>query len=217
MPIRVVLADDHEIFLDGLTSMLQKQPDIDIVGNACNGKELISITEKLQPDIVITDIKMPGIDGIEATRVLTKKFPEIKIIGLSMFDQEGPIIEMLEAGGKGYLQKNADKNEIIEAIKAVNAHSVFYCRHTTAQFARLIIESKFSPYNDNKGPTFSEREIEIIKLLCEGYSNWEIADKLYFTKRTAENYRERIFKKMNVKNSAGLVIYAIKNKIYSIE
>src|SRR5215207_1311812 len=119
-PIRIVLADDHEIFRDGFKVMIKKQPSVQLVGEAANGEELIALTSQLRPDVIITDIKMPVMDGIEATKRLTADFPEIGIIALSMFDEENLIVEMLEAGAKGYLLKNAHKDEILEAIKTVD-------------------------------------------------------------------------------------------------
>ena len=117
--ITLLIADDHEIFRDGLALMLSKQEDIRLIAQAENGKELIELTEKHQPDEVHTDIKMPRMDGIEATRILAQKFPDLKIIALSMFDEENLIDAMIESGAKGYLVKNADKNEIGEAITSV--------------------------------------------------------------------------------------------------
>src|SRR5450755_1156875 len=133
--ISLVIADDHEIFRDGLALMLSKQNEISLVGQAGDGKELIALTEELHPDLVITDIKMPRMDGIEATRLLLKKNPDMKIIALSMFDEDNLIVEMLEAGARGYLLKNADKKEILEAIASVYDDQVFYCRHTSARLA----------------------------------------------------------------------------------
>src|SRR5438067_1857059 len=133
--IRLVIADDHEIFRDGLALMLSKHKDIDLVGQAENGKELLELIEATHPDVIMTDIKMPQMDGIEATRLLLRKYPDLKVIALSMFDEENLIVEMLEAGAKGYLLKNADKQEILDAIENVYEDKVFYCRHTSARLA----------------------------------------------------------------------------------
>ena len=116
-PIRIILADDHEIFRDGFKAMLKKQPSVELIGEASDGEELVEVTRQLNPDVVVTDIKMPRMDGLQATRILSKEFPQIGIIALSMIDEENLIIDMMEAGAKGYLLKNAHKNEIIEAIK----------------------------------------------------------------------------------------------------
>jgi DNA-binding NarL/FixJ family response regulator len=215
-PIRIVLADDHEIFRDGFNVMLRKQDDIKLVGEASNGKELIEITGKLMPDIILTDIKMPKIDGIEATRILTEKYPGINIIALSMFDDDNLIIDMLEAGAKGYLLKSAHKSEIIEAIQTVHKNDVYYCKSTSTKLARLIAQSRFDPYTGTPKPLFTEKEVKMIRLICQEATNKEIASKLFLSIRTIEGYRERIQEKMGVKNTAGIVIYAIKTGIFKL-
>lgn len=215
-PIRIVLADDHEIFRDGFHVMLKKQTDIVLVGEAANGVDLIKVTERLQPDIVITDIKMPKLDGIEATKILTKKFPGINIIALSMFDDDNLIIDMLEAGAKGYLLKSAHKKEIIEAIKAVYKNETYYCKSTSTKLILMIGQSRFDPYKEIQKPEFTKREIDIITMICQEASNKEIASKLFLSIRTIEGYREKIQEKIKAKNAAGIVIYAIKTGIYKI-
>ena len=215
-PITLVIADDHEIFRDGFRAMAKKFPEVKLIGEAENGKELIDLVEELRPDVVLTDIKMPGMDGIEATRQLVHNKTNIKIIALSMFDEDHLIIDMLEAGAKGYLLKNANKNEIIEAIKAVSQDKTYYCKHTSAKLLQMIAKSKFNPYKKTPKPQFSEREVEVIKMICDQFSNKEIAEKLNLSIRTIEGYREKILEKMEVHNTAGIVVYAIKTSIYQI-
>jgi DNA-binding NarL/FixJ family response regulator len=213
--IKVIIADDHEIFRDGLKLMLQKQPDIQLLAEAEDGKELIEKTEQLNPDVVITDVKMPRMDGASATRYLTEHHPHIGIIALTMFDEEEQIIEMLESGAKGYLLKNADKNEIKEAIQSVYDQTPYYCKHTSHRLAQLVAKSKFNPYRQKPKLEFTEREKEIITHICEGITNKEIAEKIFLSVRTVEGLRMKIMEKMNVKNTAGIIIYAIKNGHYS--
>lgn len=214
-PLRVVIADDHEIFRDGLALMLSKQADIDLVGQAEDGKELIDLVETLQPDVVITDIKMPRCDGIEATKILISKNPDLKIIGLSMYDEEKLIVEMLEAGAKGYLLKNADKSQIVEAVHDVFMDKVYYCSNTSAKLASMILKSSFNPHKKQEPATFTEREVDIIKLICRQCTAQEIADQLYLSRRTVEGYRTKILEKMNVKNAVGVLVYALKHKLIS--
>ena len=128
-----------------------------------------------------------------------------------MYDEENLIIEMLEAGAKGYLLKNADKQEILDAIEQVYGDHVFYCRHTSAKLASLIVNSKFNPYRKKEVIVFTEREKEIIRLICLQYTAQEIGDKLFISKRTVEGYRTKILEKMGVKNTAGVVVYALKH------
>lgn len=216
-PIRIVLADDHEIFRDGFKAMIRKQPSVELIGEAANGEELVEITRQLRPDVVVTDIKMPKMDGLQAAKILSKEFPGMGIVALSMIDEENLIIDMLEAGAKGYLLKNAHKNEIIEAIKAVNDDHIYYCNGTSARLSRMIAKSDKIPFNKKVSkPELSQKEIEVILLICQEKTNKEIADELNLSIRTIEGYRDRIFEKIGARNSAGVVIYAIKNKIYDI-
>lgn len=213
-PIEVIIADDHEIFRDGFRFLLNKIPSIKLIGEAADGKELIERTRELKPDIIITDIKMPRMNGIEATKQLVKEFPHIGIISFSMFEEDNLIIAMLEAGAKGYLIKNADKEEIEAAIKSVYKDNPYYCRYTTGKLEQMIAKSSYNPYTRKFKPEFSVREISIMKLICEQCSNAEIGDRLTLSRRTVEGYREKIMEKINARNSTGIVIYAIKNDIY---
>jgi DNA-binding NarL/FixJ family response regulator len=212
--IKVAIADDHEIFRDGLRAMLQKQPDILMVAEAANGKDLIEQVKAQEPDIVISDVKMPVMDGAAATRHLTEHYPHIGIIALTMFDEEDLIIDMLEAGARGYLLKNADKNEIIEAIKSVYQQQPYYCRHTSNKLAQMVAKSKFNPYKQKQKAEFNEREIDIIADICNGLTSKQIAEKIFLSVRTVEGLRLKIMEKMEVKNTAGIIIYAIKNNLY---
>ncbi|HET6253488.1 MAG TPA: response regulator transcription factor [Puia sp.] len=213
--IRLVIADDHEIFRDGLALMLSKQDTVVLTGQAADGEELLRLVADTRPDIVLTDIKMPRLGGIAATKILLQRYPDLKIIALSMFDEEALIVEMLEAGAKGYLLKNAHKNEILEAILTVYDGSIFYCKHTTAQLATLIVRSKLDLHKKAHEPLFTDREKEIIRLICRQHTAQEIGDLLYLSKRTVEGYRTRILEKMEVKNTAGVVIFALRHHLIS--
>jgi DNA-binding NarL/FixJ family response regulator len=211
--IRLIIADDHEIFRDGLALMLSKQDAVTLVGQASDGHELLQLVEETKPDMVLTDIKMPRLDGISGAKILLQRYPQLKIIALSMFEEEDLIVEMLEAGAKGYLLKNADKKEILEAIITVNEGNIFYCKHTTAHLASLIVKSKFDSRLKGHSNLFTDREKDIIRLICRQHTAQEIGDLLFLSKRTVEGYRTRILEKMDVKNTAGVVIYALKHNI----
>jgi DNA-binding NarL/FixJ family response regulator len=214
--IRIVIADDHEIFRDGFKVLFKNQKELELVGEAGNGKELLEIVEKENPDIVITDIKMPEMDGIEACKVIKKKYSSTKVIALSMFNEDNLIIDILEAGAKGYLLKNTSKDELLSAAKSVHEGGVYYCKDTTAKLMRLIVESKFNPYREQPAKKFTSRELDIIKLICKQYTSREIAEALNLSVRTVEGHREKIQEKMDVKNSVGIVIYSIKNGLYHV-
>lgn len=211
--IKLVIADDHEIFRDGFKLMLSKFPEIILVGEAGNGRELLELIEKQNPDVILTDIKMPVMDGIEATKKIAELYPDKGVIGLSMYDDDELIIEMLEAGAKGYLIKNAGKDQIIEAIKTVYTDEPYYCKTTSHKLTQMIAKSRFNPYKKTEKVEFSEREKEIIACICDEMTNKEIGDKLFISVRTVEGHRLKILEKMNVKNTVGLVVYAIKNGI----
>jgi len=215
-PVRVLLADDHEIFREGFYSLFNKQPDIELLGDAANGEQLVKLTAELSPDIVLTDIKMPVMDGIEATKKIISLYPHVSIIALTMFDEDDLIVEMLESGARGYLLKNAHKDEVFDAIKTVYTGDTYFCKHTTAKLTKLISKSRYNPYKPIERPLFNDKETEIISLICGEFTNKEISDQLHLSVRTIEGYRERIQEKMKVKNAAGIAVYAIKNGIYKI-
>lgn len=214
--IKIIIADDHEMYRDGFRLMLTKQKDIQLVAEAENGRELFELVAEYKPDVVVTDIKMPLMDGIEAAKKITENFPDTGVICLSMFDEDDLIIDMLEAGAKGYLLKNSGKEQIAEAIKTVYNGDVYYCKTTSRKLTGLIAKSKFNPYAKKPKVEFSEREKEIIELICKEKSNKEIAEKLFLSVRTVEGHRLNILEKMGVKNSVGVVIYAMKEKLVSL-
>jgi DNA-binding NarL/FixJ family response regulator len=215
VPVNVIIADDHEIFRNGLKLILNADKNISLVGEATNGKELIDLTRSLAPDVVITDIKMPIMDGVEATRCIVEQFPCTRIIALTMFDEEQTILDMLEAGATGYLLKNADKREVLEAVATVNARETYYCKHTSGQLAKLIAYSRRNSEKQKKEAEFSEREKGIIRLICQEYTNKQIAEQVFLSARTIEGYRMRILEKMGAKNIVGIVIESIRLGIYN--
>jgi DNA-binding NarL/FixJ family response regulator len=214
VPIRIIIADDHELILDGLRSMLKKVAEIELVDEASNGEQLLASTRKLQPDVVLTDVKMPKLDGIQATMKIKEEFPHIGIIALSSYDEQHLIIEMLNAGAKGYLLKTSHKDEIIKAIKAVYKDEVYYCANTNARLADMISRRNSDPLRKDKMPCFTERELQVIEFMCKGLPSKLIADKLGLSKRTVERYRDVIMEKMDVHNATAAVSYAITHKVY---
>jgi DNA-binding NarL/FixJ family response regulator len=215
-PIRIVIADDHKIFRDGFKLLVKNQSKLELVGEAGDGRELLYIVAKEQPDVVITDIQMPIMDGIEVCKQIRKTYPHMQVIALSMFNDDNLIVDMLEAGAKGYLLKNTNREELLTAVTIVYEGSTYYCTATSNKLARLIAESKFNPGRTHTPIKISAREKEIIQLICEQNSNKEIASKLGLSIRTVESHREKIQEKLNVKNSVGIVVYAIRHKLWEI-
>jgi DNA-binding NarL/FixJ family response regulator len=213
-PIRIVLADDHQIFRDGFRVLLRKQKGIQLVGEAADGKSLLGQVQALNPDVVITDVRMPGLDGIAVTRQLQQERPDVPVIGLSTYDEEQVIVDMLEAGARGYLLKNASKEEIFDAIQTVHKGEVYFCSSTSPRLAELIARSGYNPFRRKPTTELNEREKEIIRLICQEFSSKEIAQQLHNSVRTVESYRDRLLDKVGARNVAGLVVYAIKHGIY---
>jgi DNA-binding NarL/FixJ family response regulator len=214
--IHVMIADDHEVYRDGLKNLLLKSKNIAVTGEAATGKQLISLCEEKLPDVVLTDIMMPVMDGIEATAYIAEHFPSVRVIALSMFNQDSLILDMLNAGAIGYLIKNANKDEILESVNSVYKNKPFYCTSTSIKLARLIGASHFGSKAKQK-ILFSQKELDITRMICAEKTTKEIGDELNMSARTVEEYRHRIREKMEVKGTAGMVIYAIKNDLFRIE
>lgn len=214
--IKIVIADDHEIYRDGLKMVLKKEKSFSVIGEAKNGKQLLDVVLKVSPDVIITDIVMPEMDGIAAMKEIVTHKPNACCIALSMFNEETMIVEMLEAGALGYLLKNAEKEEIIEAVKSVSKNQPYYCRTTSAKLINLISKSRFNPYKNRPQLQFSEKELLLIRLICQEKSTTEISKEFFLSDRTIEGYRRKIMSKMGVKGTAGIAVYAIKTGLFKI-
>jgi DNA-binding NarL/FixJ family response regulator len=213
--IKTLIADDHEMVRKGLQVMVNKIAEIEIIGEASNGEELIILTRKLCPDVILVDVKMPRCNGVEATKIIKKEFPHIGIIALSSFDEESLIVDMLNAGAKGYLLKNASKQEITAAVKAVYKDEAYYCKDVNWKLAQMIAKGGYYVDPKKRRPVFTERELQVIEMICDGSSSKQIANALNLRTRTIERYRDTIMDKMDVKNAAGVVLYAVTNGLYS--
>jgi len=213
--IRVVIAEDYEMILRGLESLLTKKGFV-VAGTAKDGRHLLPLVAETLPDVVLTDIQMPVMNGIEATRELQKSHPQTGIIGLTMYDEDQFVVDMLKAGAKGFLFKDESMDELYEAIEAVYEGKYYYCNNTSRRLMKLIVEDEADPFRAAEKPQFGEAEQEIIRLVCEGLISKEIADKTGFTFHTVRKYRQQIMDKLNVKSVAGIVLYAVKEGIYSL-
>jgi DNA-binding NarL/FixJ family response regulator len=210
MPINIVIADDHLIFREGLIAMMSREKQLNVVGHASNGKQLVDIVSRQTPDVVITDVHMPEMDGIQATRIITESFPFVSVVALSTSNEDQSVANMVNAGARGYLLKNVNCSELVSAIETVHEKGSYYCTATIGTLTRLMSQS-----NDAAGkkPDFTERETEIIKLICRQYSSKEIADRLDLSCRAIESTRERILEKTGARNMIGIALFAIKWKI----
>lgn len=210
---KIFLVDDHKLFRDGLKLLLNSSKKVKVVGEAANGEEFLKKINDHLDSIILMDIDMPVMNGETATKLALEKYPEMKIIALSMFSENEFYVKMIEAGVKGFLKKNSEISELINAIEKVAAGENFF---TSEMLFSIVKNYKSFTNTQNKIEVLSEREIEIIKLVCDGLSNQEIADKLFISKRTVDKHRYNILEKTACKNTASLVIYAIKNEIIKL-
>lgn len=209
--ISIVIADDHDFFREGLVKVLNMTGMVQIVGEASNGQELVELAQKLDPDLLIVDIGMPILNGIDAVKHIAELGLRARVIALSMHSEDAIIIKMLEAGAMGYLDKNTSKEELFEAIDSVVVHNrVYFPASINAHMLDLLSTSNYKPFPEET-LVFTDREIEVIKLVCLEFSNKEIANQLQLSQRTIETHRARIMERMNVKSVAGLVAYAYSN------
>jgi DNA-binding NarL/FixJ family response regulator len=210
--IKIIIADDHRMFRESLKKFLTIENIANVIGEASNGKELLNLLEELKPDVVLMDIAMPEIDGIEATKKVLEKYPDIKVLTLSSFGDDKYYYSMLEAGAKGFILKNAGiselQNAIIEIAKGGNWFSPDLIQKVIANFNA---KSK-----KETSPLFSERELDILRLICQSFTNDQIAEKLKVSFDTVKWHRANILSKTNCVNSVALVLYAIRNKIIEI-
>lgn len=209
----VMIVDDHALFRNGLKLLLNSFSNFKVVAEASNGVEFLEVLDIIRVDIVLMDIEMPLMNGFEASQKAIEKFPDLKIITLSMYGDEDYYYKMIEAGVSGFLLKDSDIDEVHAALISVSEGKNYFSQ----ELLQNLIKS-FRDQDDNQKNLFdlSSREIEIVSLICQGLSNNEIGDKLFLSKRTVEKHRANILEKTNSKNTASLVMFAIKNKIVEI-
>lgn len=212
---KIILTDDHTLFRTGLKNLLVLEPGFDVVGEAANGKELLALLETVQPDVILLDIAMPEMNGIEAADEIMRRWPEMKIVTLSMYGEEEYYFKMVSLGVKAFLLKNSDIGEVQEAIRTVVDGGTYFSQEL---LYNLVSNLKSSTENrlEIDEADLSERELEILLEICKGLSNQEIGDKLFISKRTVDKHRANILAKTNCKNTANLVVYAIKNNLVEI-
>ncbi len=213
--INIVLVEDHTLFREGIKSLLSKIPEFNIVNVYSNGKEFVDDIFNIQADIVLMDVEMPVMNGVEAAKEALIKKTDIKILALSMYSDQGYYYEMIKAGISGFVLKEASPEELEKAIKDVCNNLGFFSPKLLQQ--TLINLPELENRNKKiKKLQLSEREIEVLNLICNGLSNNEISDRLFLSPRTIESHKARIMKKTQTKNTAGLIIYAIKHELVEI-
>lgn len=207
-PVTLIVADDHNHRKKGFGTMFKNVAHLKFVAATVNGQELLAAVKAHPPQIVIIDIEMPVLNGIEATRLIKAEHPEIKVIGISGCNEHSVIMDMINAGAEGYLLKNAPVQELIDAIETVLDGERYLCRETSEKLTDRVVAYLSRRANSN---ALTEREIEIIKLIAQEKTSNEISNKLGITLRTVESHRHHIQKKIGVNSIAGIVVYAMKN------
>ncbi len=206
--MKIILVDDHSLFRRGLRSLLECYENYEVVAEASSGEEFLEILGSVEADIIFMDISMDGISGDVATKRALAAYPHLKVITLSMFGDENYYKLMVEAGAKGFLLKDTDIREVVKAIEAVAAGGEYFSAEILKSISNNIVNS-----SDAQGDILSSREKEILVAVCQGLSNHQIADTLYISKRTVDKHRANIMEKTGCKNTASLVVYAVKHSI----
>ncbi|MFC0184317.1 DNA-binding response regulator, NarL/FixJ family, contains REC and HTH domains [Pseudarcicella hirudinis] len=213
--IKIAIADDHALFRRGMVSLLQMNDDFEVILEASNGQELIDALETNLPDVILMDLQMPVLDGIRATEQIKNKHTEIKIIVISMHDEDQFVSHLMELGANGYLLKDADPDEVEKAIRVVATEDYYYGAFLLKVMHNRMLSKpvkKDAPRLSVK-VDLSERELEVLKYICEGMSTPQIAEKIFLSPRTVEGHRNRIMEKTGTKNVAGMVAWAVRNGI----
>jgi DNA-binding NarL/FixJ family response regulator len=205
--ILIAIVDDHTLFRDGVASLMGEFEELKVVFEAENGEQMQhKLAKHPLPQVILMDINMPVMDGYLATKWVKENYPQIRVLALSMFEDDKAVIRMIKSGAGGYVLKESKPRELLEAIKTINEKGVFINEMVSGKLIRKM--------TDNDSPDFSRKEFEFLRLCCSELTYKEIAEQMYVSPRTVDNYRESLFLKLNLKTRTGLVLYAIQNEIF---
>jgi len=213
--VRIVLADDHTILREGLRALLSADPKFEIVAEAEDGRQAVRCVEKLGPDLLLMDLSMPRMSGIDAISEIKKRFPETKIIALTVHKTEEYLLTTLQAGAEGYVLKDATHDELVMAIHNVMAGKPYLSPGISEKIIEGYLEGKEGSLSLSSWQKLSQREREVLKLIAEGYKNKEIAEELCISLKTVEKHRANLMKKLDLHNAAGLTVYAVGKGLVS--
>lgn len=211
--IRILIADDHRLLRQGIQSLLSSAPDLEIVGEASDGLQVVAMAKELSPDLILMDIEMPGMDGLAATKRIKDLHPNIKILILSHHDSEEYFFKLLQAGASGYVVKDIAGTELVEGIRAVSKGLAY----VSPAIAHALIQERRVRSDSESKELLTPREEEVFKLLAEGYSSSDVAKKLFISLKTAQKHQGRIMEKLGINNRTELVKYAIRKGIITLE
>ena len=215
--IRIVVADDHTLMRSGIVGLLNAQPDMEVVGEAGNGKEVLATVAEALPDVALMDIGMPGVDGLQATRIIKERHPDIRVLMLTMHEREDYLFRALRAGASGYILKGADVQDLLTAIRVVHGDEVYL--HPT--LTKTLLSDYLARMEPGEEPRryggLTEREREVLELIADGNTNNKIAEILFLSPHTVQTHRDHIMKKLDLHNKAELIKYAIRKGFVSAE
>ena len=216
MSVTVLLVDDHPIVRQGLRNLLDSMPDFKVVGEAGDGLQALEVIEKVQPQVLVIDVVMPGLTGLEVTQRVKRQWPAVKVIILSMQNNEAYVVSALKSGASGYILKDTGPEELVDAIRAVVKGERYLSKQLSERIINAYVskvdEAEVDPYD-----TLTNREKEILHLVAEGFTNQEIAERLFISPRTAELHRSNVLNKLSLKNQVDLVRFAIKRGILPLD
>jgi DNA-binding NarL/FixJ family response regulator len=214
--IKIIIVDDHPLVLQGLKSTLSNFDHLLVVATASNGQQALELVDRYAPDIVLMDIRMPKLNGIQTTKQLLATKRNVKVVCITGFDDESDLLEMLRAGAKGFILKTSDTDEILRALEKVIAGDEYYCKDAiTIMIKRFLKNTPYAP-KVMKFEGYSDKELSVIRLIAKQRTSKEISDELFLGEKTINYYRQRIMEKMQVKTSIGMVLYALKNNMINI-
>lgn len=212
--IKVLLADDHTVVRQGLRALLEAEPDIEVVGEASTGREAVQLAQKLLPNVVVMDIAMPNLNGLEATRQITGMIPETKVLVLSSYNDDEYVHQVTEAGATGYLIKQNAAADLIKAVRETRSGNAFFSPAITKRLVEHYREAFLRGRPATKRTdVLTSRETEVLQLIAEGKTNKQIASELYISVKTVDKHRQQLMKKLNIHDIAGLTRYAISNGV----
>ena len=212
-PLTYIITDDHSIFRQGLKIALGDDPSLECIGEASNGQELLTLLEQRRPDVILLDLKMPVMDGMEATQEIRRRYDDVRILILTMHDDDQLVLHLLEVGANGYLVKNTDADEIKLALHACKENGFYFSDYVSSLMLRSIVAKQKPATHFNDTAELNEREREVLKLISEGLTMTEIGSAIFISPRTVEKIKTTLYEKTGARNNAGLIMYAVKHGI----
>jgi DNA-binding NarL/FixJ family response regulator len=216
LKIQVLIAEDHAIVRQGIRLLLDDQPDVEVVGEAADGRQAIALAERLEPDIVLMDLAMPGINGLEATHTIKKRFPNVQVVALTVHDSDEYFFQMIDAGAAGYVLKGADSSLLLEAIRSAHQGEVFLHPPLTTKLVRDYLQRARSGEARAQYDNLTEREREVLRLIAEGHTNQEIADLLCISLSTVQTHRTHVMEKLKLHRRSELIDYALRHGLLNL-